>query len=145
MESFIIHLVGLTAAILLVGIGILHFYWAAGGQWAIYAVIPEQNGKPLFRPGPFMTMLVAMGLFLLALLLLVNLQLVTIPLPVHFLKASTWAAAGIFLLRAIGDFTYVGLIKRDRHTTFARLDTRLYSPLCLYLAIVFGMLAYFAG
>jgi hypothetical protein len=97
----------------------------------------------LFWPGPFITLLVALGLLLLTFLVLVNLQLVNVPLPAAWLQFLTWAAAGIFLLRVIGDFTCVGLMKRVRHTTFGRLDTWVYSPLCLYLALAFGMLAYF--
>jgi hypothetical protein len=43
-------------------------------------------------------------------------------------------AAGL-LARTVGDFKYVGLFKRVRGTPFARLDTLLYSPLCLLLSL----------
>ncbi len=43
---------------------------------------------------------------------------------------------GVILLPcAIGDFRLVGFWKRIRDSRFARLDTAVYSPLCLVLAI----------
>ena len=52
--------------------------------------------------------------------------------------AARWtrgAALALGLLaRAIGDFGYVGFFKRKGGDPFARLDTRVYSPLCLLLA-----------
>ena len=48
---------------------------------------------------------------------------------------TRWAgAAPGLLVRAIGDFGYVGFFKRKGGNPFARLDTRVYSPLCLLLA-----------
>ena len=46
-----------------------------------------------------------------------------------------WVLAGLFLLRTIGDFRYVGFFKRVREGRFAHLDTRFYSPLCLLLCV----------
>ncbi|MDF0673312.1 MAG: DUF3995 domain-containing protein [Nitrospira sp.] len=50
----------------------------------------------------------------------------------------------VLLLRAIGDFRLVGFWNRIRDTCFARLDTALYSPLCLALAIRSAVIG-FAG
>ena len=50
---------------------------------------------------------------------------------------TRWAGAALalgLLVRAIGDFGYVGFFKRKGGNPFARLDTRVYSPLCLLLA-----------
>ena len=44
-------------------------------------------------------------------------------------------------LRAIGDFRYVGFFKRVRDSSFARLDTLAYSPLCAGLAVLIGISA----
>jgi Protein of unknown function (DUF3995) len=46
---------------------------------------------------------------------------------------SVWAIAAIFLLRAIGDFRYVGFFKKERGSKFAKMDTKFYSPLCLLI------------
>ena len=42
--------------------------------------------------------------------------------------------AAIFVLRALGDFQYVGFSKRIRGTQFAHWDDRIFSPLCLLIA-----------
>jgi Protein of unknown function (DUF3995) len=41
----------------------------------------------------------------------------------------------LFFLRAIGDFRYVGFFKKVKQTVFARLDSKYYSPLCLFIAV----------
>ena len=43
---------------------------------------------------------------------------------------------GLFFLRAIGEFRYVGFFKRVRDTAFAKADTRFYSPLCVFIAVL---------
>jgi Protein of unknown function (DUF3995) len=43
--------------------------------------------------------------------------------------------AAVMVARFLGDFRYVGVFKRVRGTRFADLDTRLYAPLCLALAV----------
>ncbi len=44
--------------------------------------------------------------------------------------------AAIFVLRAVGDFHYVGFFKRVRGSVFARRDTWVFSPLCVVLAVL---------
>ena len=47
----------------------------------------------------------------------------------------------VLLARAIGDRRYIGFLKRERGTAFARRDTMLYSPLCLALGSVAAIVA----
>ena len=54
--------------------------------------------------------------------------------PAWLSRYGLWLLAGVFLLRAIGDFRYVGFTKKVRATRFAQLDTRFYSPLCLLMS-----------
>ena len=46
--------------------------------------------------------------------------------------------AFVFAARAIGDFGLVGFFKTRGDGAFARLDTWVYSPLCLILAAAIG-------
>jgi hypothetical protein len=46
-----------------------------------------------------------------------------------------------FAARAIGEFRYVGLFKREHSTRFARLDTWLFTLSCAATALVAGDLA----
>jgi hypothetical protein len=48
----------------------------------------------------------------------------------------------IFAARALGDFRFVGFTKSVRDSRFARLDTRVYSPLCVLLAALACALAF---
>ena len=59
---------------------------------------------------------------------------VALPLPNALVRIGIWVLAVVLLLRAIGDFRYVGFFKRVRGTPFAELDTRFFSPLCLALS-----------
>jgi hypothetical protein len=92
-------------------------------------------GKPLFVPSRRATALVGVALLLFACLVGATAGLLEAGIPVRVLS---WLCNGLalgLLARAIGEFKYVGFFKRVRDTRFARLDTLLYSPLCLLLAI----------
>ena len=52
----------------------------------------------------------------------------------RWLAWLSYALAAGLLARAVGEFKYVGFFKRVRGSRFARLDTLLYSPLCLLLS-----------
>ena len=119
-----------------------HLYWAAGGQAGSSAAIPQANGEPLFRPGRGATVLVAIGLFALAVLALWRDGLILLPLPFFIAKIGAWLATLVFLVRAIGDFKYLGWSKRVRGSQFARLDDVVYAPLCLMLAICFAVISW---
>jgi hypothetical protein len=118
----------ITAAIF-GSLGLLHFYWAAGGGTGKNAAIPEINGVPAFKPSKAAT--AAVGLVLLGTAAIVLMH-------VALLLAG---AAAVLILRAIGDFKLVGFFKRHRDSRFARMDTLLYSPLCLALGAATAVLA----
>ena len=123
----------LTSAIFVI-LGLWHLYWAAGGKLAHGAAIPtRQDGSPLFRPSAAGT---ALGTALLACAALVAFNAGLLP-AIGAARWTRWAGAALalgLLVRAIGDFGYVGFFKRKGGNPFARLDTRVYSPLCLLLA-----------
>lgn len=115
----------------------LHVYWALGGTKGISTVIPStKTGKNSFTPSRVATLSVASALFIAALLPLLQVGLLSSPLPDWIARAGVWLIALVFLFRALGDFRYVGFFKRVRGTVFAYRDTRFYSPLCLFLALL---------
>ncbi|MGE0470541.1 MAG: DUF3995 domain-containing protein [Nitrospira sp.] len=116
-------------------LSLVHVYWLVGGRVGQLAAIPENDGKPIFEPSALATLVVAIGLALCAVVIAATAGILTATLPQTVLAWLTRALAVILLLRAIGDFRLVGFFKRIRHTRFARLDTAVYSPLCLALAI----------
>ena len=117
------------------GLSLIHVYWLFGGRVGQLAAIPELDGKPIFEPSAVATLVVAIGLALCAVVIAGTAGVLALPLSQTVLAWLTRALAVVFLLRAIGDFRLVGFFKRIRDTRFARLDTAVYSPLCLAMAI----------
>src|SRR5215216_6598662 len=136
--------IGISTAAVFVSLGLLHVYWALGRSSPSAAVIPIHAGKPLFTPTPAVTLLVALALLVCALLVLGMLGILRFGLPDWPFRIGVWGVAAAFLLRAIGDFRYLGLFKTVRDTAFARNDSWFYSPLCVVIAIncvVLGVLS----
>lgn len=117
------------------GLALMHAYWLFGGRVGRLAAIPEVDGEPVFQPSALAMLVVAIGLALCALIVAATAGVLTLPLSHTVLSWMTRALAVVLLLRAIGDFRLVGFFKRIRNSRFARLDTVVYSPLCLALAI----------
>jgi hypothetical protein len=138
-------MVGFAAAGTLLVLAGLHVYWAAGGTWGAGAAVPAREGRPLFRPSTAGTVGVAVLLMLGAAILLVRLGLFGPRQPSWLFGAGAWVLAGVFLVRSIGDFRWIGFFKRHGGTRFATLDTALYSPLCLGLAAGCALVALAGG
>ncbi|MFK7787808.1 MAG: DUF3995 domain-containing protein [Crocinitomicaceae bacterium] len=49
---------------------------------------------------------------------------------------GAWFITSIFILRAVGEFNYVGLFKPIKDTDFAKADSSIFSPLSLGIGIV---------
>lgn len=134
---------------LLVGIFLalsgIHAYWVFGGKWGLAAAIPTKDGKPLFEAGPGGTLAVAVALFVAGVIVLGRIGVPILAIvPTRVYDWGVWGIAVLFFLRAIGEFKYAGFFKKVKGTTFAYWDTRLFSPLCLFvsasalLIIIFG-------
>jgi len=125
----------LLATIFMV-IAMLHIYWVLGGKWGLNAAIPEVMKNNMMADSRRLgfkvaTLLVALGLSLVTYLFLIHAKFVPSPVPSIYLSYATYAVAGIFLLRAIGDFKYVGFFKSIKQGEFAKKDSKYFSPLCL--------------
>ncbi len=115
----------------------IHVYWAFGGKWGSSSVIPTtEDTVKIAMPGPFSTLFVTGGLSGFGFLILIRSGLLAIDLSAGLLKYGVWTVAAIFLIRALGDFRYVGFFKRHKKTLFGRNDTRYYSPLCLAIGLM---------
>ena len=135
----LISFLGFTFAVIASAIALLHFYWAAGNRRGASSAVPTRDGQPLFRPGALATASVGVALLLAAALSLEYTGVLALSLPPWLTSLGMWTLGVVFLVRAVGDFRYVGFFKRHTGTRFARLDTLFYSPLCLLLsALVFG-------
>ena len=136
---------GALAATVLLVLALLHVYWAIRGIDGASVAIPSVDGKPLFVPSRAATVAVAVALGLAALLVLGTIgALGTRFVPHNVYRVGTSGVATAFLLRAVGEFRYVGFFKRVHGTPFAYWDTRVYSPLCVVLAVACGAAAVFS-
>ncbi len=134
----------LTAAAF-AGLSLLHLYWMVGGRWGMSAVLPESEGRPLIRPGAVAAAVVALLLATAGWLVLEQAGLgpgwATGPL----VRTATWGVATVMLARSIGEFRYLGFFKRMKGSRFARLDSLLFSPVALALALGSGWVALRGG
>ncbi|MFC4323658.1 DUF3995 domain-containing protein [Litchfieldia salsa] len=134
MQQLFIYL----SVIILGLVSVLHFYWLFGGTWGFQSSLPEKvEGGTVFTPRGIETLIVAVGLIGAAFILLAQNNLIPFFLPNSFTKWSSIILTVIFLLRAIGDFKYLGFSKRIKNTNFSKYDTKLYTPLCLFLGLIF--------
>jgi hypothetical protein len=127
-----------SSVIILVVVSVLHFYWLFGGTWGFRASLPEKvEGGSVFTPKWIETLIVAVGLIGVAFILLAQNNLIPFFTSNSFTKWSSIILTFIFFLRAIGDFKYLGFTKRIKNTNFSKYDTQLYTPLCIFLGLIF--------
>jgi len=137
--------VAVLGAVIFIVLGGWHFYWALGGRAGQSLAIPEREGKPAFRPSFAITTLVGTALIICALLLWFTACGITVLLPVNVMVWLCYGLAAVLVLRAWGDCRLVGFFKRVRHTGFAKMDTYVYSPLCVALAAISTYVALYAS
>ena len=139
------NILGILLAAIFAVLSLFHIYWAIGGRSASSVAIPSIDGKPLFSPSVFATLLVATALFLAMLTVLGQIGLLGEIIPLWIFRWATFAIAALFFLRSIGDFKIVGFFKQASDSGFAYWDTILFSPLCLFIAVVAFLISYEKG
>lgn len=112
-------------------LGALHVYWATGGKKGLEGAVPEIKNESVFQSKTFiiMTWVIAVGLFLCAIM-----HWQAVLGTIWFNGVGFAVLAGLFTIRAIGDFKYVGFFKQKKGSLFAQRDTTIYIPLCLFIA-----------
>lgn len=129
--------VALALATVFVAIAALHFSWVIRGVGGGGVALPTRaSGQPLFLPSRLTTMMVVVALLAAAVVVLGRTRLLPAnPIPFTLFVVGAWILGLVFSARAIGEFNYVGLFKKERSTSFARADTRYFTPLCIALSI----------
>jgi Protein of unknown function (DUF3995) len=130
----------LTAAFVL--LAFWHFYMALSPRGGTTGAVPTLDGKPLFVPSRKGTVAVGIALLIVAGLVAATSRLVDLGIARSALSWMSYLLAFGLLARAVGDFRYVGFFKRVTQSRFARLDTWVYSPLCVLLAIGVAIVAW---
>lgn len=130
-------------ALIFTVLGLLHFYWAAGGSLGGGAAIPSVAGEKIFTPSTFASTVVGLLLLLGMYAFVGRIGYLTFGFPSWLFRTGTTMIAVLFLLRAIGEFRYVGFFKSIKDSEFAGWDTYLFSPLCLFIAVSAFFVSYF--
>jgi len=118
-------------------LSILHFYWVLGGKLWYEDVLPTNSkGTNRLNPGTAATLIIAIGLLLLAFITAGNQGLFDKYVNRKYFRYGALAIALVFLLRAIGDFRFIGFFKTVSKTRFGINDTLIFSPLCLFIALL---------
>ena len=124
-------------SLILIGLGIIHFNWVVGGKYGFAESMPtKENGERVLNPKKIDSAIVGLGLTAFGLFYVFKSGIITNYLPDWITEYGGWIIPSIFILRAIGEFKYVGFFKRIKRTNFGRLDTKYFSPLCLIIGIV---------
>jgi len=111
-----------------------HFYWMLGGQWGTDKVFPTKSNEiNTIRIPKFAALIVALGLLAFGLIYFVKTEIIAVKLPKLLSNYAYWLIPSIFIIRAIGEFRYVGFFKKIKETPFAKADTKIFSPLSLLI------------
>ncbi|MEP2059012.1 MAG: DUF3995 domain-containing protein [Maribacter litoralis] len=115
----------------------IHFYWSTGGSIGYISSLPtDENGNVLLAPSSIDCIIVATILLLFAFVYTFTLDHSKPKIFNYLIIFGQWGIPIIFLIRAIGEFKYVGFFKEVTTTEFAQMDTLLFSPLCLGIGCV---------
>ncbi|RDY60966.1 DUF3995 domain-containing protein [Flagellimonas nanhaiensis] len=128
-------------SIVLIFLAVLHFYWSIFGIKDPSAVLPTNlKNNTVKSPGKFGAVLVGILLLFFA-FIFINKVLEYVDYP--WLNYVSLGIGFIFIIRAFGDFKYIGFFKTAKNSKFSALDTRYYSPLCLLMGILILILEFF--
>ena len=132
-------ILSIIVSVIMTAVSLFHFYWALGGSYGLKSAGPTLKNKENFIPSGYLIFIVACLLLCLAIL---SLQLVW---PLHFVKDYVsyigYLVSAIFIIRGVGDFKYVGMFKKIYNSNFARLDTKYFSPLIIFLGLAYAILS----
>ncbi|WP_433273614.1 DUF3995 domain-containing protein [Actinosynnema sp. CS-041913] len=133
----------LLTALVLAAVGALHVVWMFS-PWPLRTreeFASRVVGVPADRlPSPGLTAVPALLLALAAYLVVGRADLVAVPGPEWPAVVGTAGVAAVLLLRGVG-----GLVaSAGKKTEFARLDLRIYSPLCIALSAATASVAFLA-
>lgn len=117
-------------------LGGFHFYWLFGGKWGVEQVIPTKGDGTDTQAIPRLaTLMVGLVLVMFGTIYFIKSGCFAVQMP-NWLGYSYWFIPSVFVLRAIGEFNYVGFFKKIKHTEFARADSKIFTPLCLGIGLI---------
>jgi hypothetical protein len=133
----LLHILITLNTVIFLLLSFLHFYWAFGGTLWYGDVLPTNStGTKRMQPGVMASFTVAFSLLSFALITIGNHGIWYKHIKRKYFSYGALLISIIFFIRAIGDFKFIGFFKTVNKTRFALNDTQLFSPICLFIAIV---------
>ncbi|WP_456867245.1 DUF3995 domain-containing protein [Galbibacter sp. BG1] len=130
-------ILSILLSLILIVLGMIHLNWVIGGKFGYVESLPtKENGERVLNPKKIDSAIIGIGLIAFGIFYMIESGLIEYSLPEWIIKYGGWIIPIIFLLRAVGEFKYVGFFKSVRKTDFGKLDTKLFSPLCLIIGIL---------
>lgn len=130
-------ILSILVSIIFLGLALIHFNWVIGGKFGFVESLPtKENGERVLNPKKIDSAIVGIGLTLFGVFYILKSGIVEYNLPEWIMKYGGWIIPILFLLRAVGEFKYIGFFKRIKNTKFGKLDTHFFSPLCLLIGIL---------
>ena len=94
-----------------------HFYWAMGGKVGFDVVLPSNTeGVKSLNPSKLITVIAACVFLSITFFYLIKANLIHLQLPNLIIDYGLYALAIVLIIRAIGDFKYVGFFKTIKNT-----------------------------
>tara|TARA_B110000046_G_C12940591_1_gene375581 strand:- start:712 stop:1143 length:432 start_codon:yes stop_codon:yes gene_type:complete len=133
----IVIILSIILFLIFIVLGGFHFYWLFGGIWGLKKVFPTKDNEVSTPSIPKLaTLTVGLVLVLFGLIYFVKSGFTNVQIPNWLTNYGYWFIPSIFTLRAIGEFKYVGFFKKIKTTEFAKADSNIFSPLCLFIGII---------
>lgn len=127
-------ILALLQSVIFLTLAIIHFNWVAGNKWGFDKALPtNERGERVLNPKKIDSAIVGFGLLLFCVFYFIKSSFFELHLPALVHDFAGWVISAIFIVRSIGDFNYIGFFKKVKQTPFAQMDTKVYSPLCLFL------------
>jgi len=134
MTSIVLSSVEVIIFLILSGI---HFNWVFGGEFGFDKSLPtKEDGTRMLNPKKIDSAIVGFGLLLFAIYYMLEGGFIHLDLPNWITNYLGWIIPSIFIVRAVGDFKYVGFLKKVKNTVFGKFDSKYFSPLCLLIGVI---------
>jgi hypothetical protein len=131
-----IYILSIVLSVIFLTLSAIHIHWALGGKWGFKNAIPtKENGDLVMKPRTMDSIMVAVYLGLFAFFYATKTNICSVSLP-EWTTYFLWIIPTLFLLRAIGEFKYVGFFRKVNSTVFSKWDKKLFSPLCLAISVI---------
>ncbi len=109
-------ILSILLSLILIGLGVLHFNWVFGGKFGFSESLPtKKNGERVLNPKKIDSAIVGLGLVVFGIFYIFKSGLIDYNLPQWILKYGSWIISILFLLRAGGEFKYVGFFKKIKN------------------------------